>query len=84
MLDPKIKLALRDGYYLMDFAILLLLGKKDKMSRAEMEAATGMNETAVRRSTIRLSERGVIQADKKHQVGGAKKREARYSLVLNK
>lgn len=76
-----LRAALREGLSLLDYAILLVLSSKSNLSRSDMESLTGMGESAVRRSTIRLRERGMIASDRKHPIGGAKKREARYSLT---
>lgn len=78
------KTALRDGLTLLDYVILDALHKHPTLSRSEMETISGMSEATVRRATIRLRERKLIVTDRKHPVGGAKHREARYFLTTPK
>jgi DNA-binding MarR family transcriptional regulator len=76
-----IRTAIREGLTLLDFAIVTALETSPPMSRSEMEQLTGASAATVSRATVRLRERGLIATDRKHPVGGPKKREARYFLT---
>lgn len=76
-----IRTAIKEGLSLLDYAIVRELEISPSMSRSEMEKLTGASESTVRRATVRLRERGMVATDRKHPVGGAKHREARYFLT---
>lgn len=76
-----IRAAINEGLSLLDYAIVRELEMRPPMSRSEMEKLTGASEPTIRRATIRLRQRGMIATDRKHPVGGAKRREARYFLI---
>ncbi len=70
------------GLTLRDYAVLLaVIHNKQPMSRQDLEIATGLHESVVRRSTIRLREMKIIKRDKDHPVGGDKHRAAKYVLA---
>lgn len=76
-----IRTAIKEGLSLLDYAIIRELEISPSMSRSEMEKLTGASEPTIRRATVRLRERGMVATDRKHPVGGPKKREARYFLT---
>jgi len=78
----NIRAAIKEGLTLLDFAIIGELEKwNTPLSRSSLETLTGASEPTIRRATIRLRERGMIATDRKHPVGGPKRREARYFLT---
>jgi Fic family protein len=75
------KTAIKEGFTLLDYVILVALQTRPNLSRSEMETITGVSEATVRRATIRLREKKYIASDRSHPIGGAKHREARYFSV---
>jgi len=71
------------GLTLRDYAVIqaLVRNRATPMSRQDIEEATGLDKSVVSRSTERLVEMKILSRDKKHPVGGSKRRAAKYSLT---
>jgi predicted transcriptional regulator len=73
--------AVSQGLTLRDYAVLVaLVTNKAPMTRQQLEEATGLEDSAVLRSTVRLRELDLVKTDKTLVVGGNKGRAAKFSI----
>lgn len=74
--------AITQGITLRDYAVLVALvtNANTPMTRQDLEGVTGLGESVVRCSTKRLVAMELISRDKKHEVGGSRRRAAKYLI----
>jgi predicted transcriptional regulator len=71
------------GLTLRDYAVIqaIVRNRETPMTRQDIEESTGLDKSVVSRSTERLVRMKLITRDKKHEIGGSKRRAAKYFLA---